>query len=129
MPYGTACHRLRKLVLFDLLKRHNENVCYRCGQAIELIDELTMEHKKPWENEDAQLFWSLNNIAFSHEFCNYRAKRYTGARAEHGTPSRYRAGCRCDLCRAAASAARLEQFHIHGRPSRRKVLATPEEAG
>ena len=28
MPIGTATNRLKKLVMFDILKRHNENFCY-----------------------------------------------------------------------------------------------------
>lgn len=75
MPKGTAANRLRKLVLFDVLKRHNENICYRCNQQIESVDELSIEHKEPWENRDAALFWDMRNIAFSHLLCNIRAAR------------------------------------------------------
>lgn len=70
MSYGTAQHRLRKLVLFDLLKRHNENSCFRCGHTIEGADELSIEHKQPWLDASAKLFWDLSNIAFSHLRCN-----------------------------------------------------------
>ena len=70
MPHGTATNRLRKLVLFDLLRRHNENVCFKCTSLIETADELSIEHKQPWEGRDVNLFWDLNNIAFSHLRCN-----------------------------------------------------------
>ena len=70
MPFGTACGRLRKMVLFSVLKKHEENVCVRCNGAIELVDDLSIEHIKPWENVSVDLFWDLNNIAFSHIHCN-----------------------------------------------------------
>lgn len=72
MPFGTACGRLRKLVLFSLLQRHGENICFKCERRIESADELSLEHKKPWQNTDPRLFWDLNNIAFSHLRCNRR---------------------------------------------------------
>ncbi|VVB52082.1 Uncharacterised protein [uncultured archaeon] len=75
MPRGTAANRLRKLVLFDVLKRHDENVCYRCELEIESADKLSIEHKEPWENVDVSLFWDLSNVAFSHLSCNCAAAR------------------------------------------------------
>jgi hypothetical protein len=75
MPHGTANGRLRKMILFDLLKRHNENICIRCNKPIECIDDLSIEHIKPWEGISAELFWDLNNIAFSHLVCNQSFKR------------------------------------------------------
>ena len=70
MSFGTAQNRLRKLVLFNLLKRHNENVCYRCGEEIETAEKLSLEHKEAWLNVSIELFWDLDNIAFSHLRCN-----------------------------------------------------------
>jgi hypothetical protein len=70
MPFGTATHRLRKMVLFSILKRHGENICYACGNPIESVEELSMEHKEPWEGRNSDLFWDVNNIAFSHRACN-----------------------------------------------------------
>jgi hypothetical protein len=51
MPHGTAGNRLRKLILFDLLRRHGENVCLKCSKEIETADELSIEHKQPWCND------------------------------------------------------------------------------
>lgn len=76
IPHGTANHRLRKMILFDLLVRHNENVCIRCGEPILLIEELSVEHIKPWEGISADLFWDLKNIAFSHMGCNRPHRPY-----------------------------------------------------
>lgn len=77
MPHGTAHHRLNKLVMFDLLRRHNENICFRCGQPIETGKDLSIEHKEPWlDRENAvEMFFDLNNIAFSHLSCNIGASR------------------------------------------------------
>jgi hypothetical protein len=70
MPHGTAASRLRKNVLFFLLKKHNENFCFNCKQVIEKVEDLSIEHKLPWEGRSAELFWDLDNIAFSHLHCN-----------------------------------------------------------
>lgn len=76
MHYGTACNRLRKMVLLRLLKKYEENVCFKCSQKIETIEELSIEHKEPWEGVSVELFCDLENIAFSHLRCyvphNYR---------------------------------------------------------
>lgn len=72
IPFGTACHRLRKMVLFHILRKHNENVCFKCSLIIDSVAELSIEHKKPWQGVDIELFWDLENIAFSHLKCNVR---------------------------------------------------------
>jgi hypothetical protein len=79
MPHGTAAGKLRKNILFHLLKKHSENVCVRCSKIIEDVRELSIEHLKPWEGISAELFWDLNNIAFSHTQCN-RPHRTTSLR-------------------------------------------------
>lgn len=70
MPFGTACNRLRKNILFQFIVRLKENVCFKCGESILVVEDLSIEHKEPWEGRDAKLFWDLNNIAFSHLKCN-----------------------------------------------------------
>ena len=70
MSRGTAVNRLRKMVMFHLLQKHGENVCFKCSKIIESADELSIEHKQPWENISVEPFWSLDNIAFSHRRCN-----------------------------------------------------------
>lgn len=77
MSHGTAANRLRKMILFRQLKKHGENVCVRCGKSIEAVEDLSIEHIKPWEGISAELFWDLENIAFSHISCN-RPHRYPG---------------------------------------------------
>jgi len=75
MSHGTACGRLRKSILFNLLVKHNENTCVRCGALITVVEDLSIEHLKPWEGISAELFWDLNNIAFSHMRCNAPHRR------------------------------------------------------
>lgn len=88
MSHGAAASRLRKLVLFRQLQKHNENVCVKCNRNIETADELSLEHVQPWENRSADLFWDLDNVAFSHADCN-KPHEY-GAK---GKPSSRRIEC------------------------------------
>ncbi len=75
MPLGTAYAKLRKSVLFKLVKQTNQNVCFHCKKTIESIDEFSIEHKIPWLDNNPDLFWNLDNIAFSHLTCNVSAAR------------------------------------------------------
>jgi len=79
MNVGTAQGRLDKHILFWLIKKAGLDTCYRCGQTIDRIEDLSTDHKEPWLDVDPALFWDVeNNIAFSHRSCNYRAARPTG---------------------------------------------------
>ncbi len=75
MPFGTAMHKLRKSITFHLLQKLGENICYVCKETIDTVDELSYEHKVPWEGIDPELFWDLDNIAFSHLWCNRPHRR------------------------------------------------------
>lgn len=86
MNYGTACNRLRKAVLFKFVCLANQNLCYRCGDIIQTEDEFSIDHKQPWmyhENAN-ELFFDLENIAFSHLSCNVKSSR-CNMRARSGT--------------------------------------------
>lgn len=72
MPFGTATNRLRRAIIFRLLKKLGEDKCFQCGTAIEQLVDLSIEHKMPWAG-DAAMFWDLENIAFSHLKCNIGA--------------------------------------------------------
>jgi len=74
MPRGTANARLRKKVLFELLRSIGKNICYRCEQPITLSEDLAIEHVEDWKDDD-ELFWKLTNIAFSHRDCSSGAAR------------------------------------------------------
>ena len=72
MSIGTASNRLRKKILFDLVKKTNQDNCYRCNKKITDISNLTIEHKVRWldSKNPIELFFDLDNIAFSHSKCN-----------------------------------------------------------
>ena len=78
MPYGTANGKLRKNIMFDMMARLGEDVCFQCGKRIESVDDLSIEHKVAWLDNNPDLFWSLDNIAFSHLSCNSLARRRNG---------------------------------------------------
>lgn len=101
MPIGTATNRLKKSVLFSLLKKLDENICFQCNQVIDLEDDLSIEHKIPWldSQNPVEMFFDLDNIAFSHLSCNIGSARRTFSK--HGTVNRYFGGCRCKECTQA----------------------------
>jgi len=70
MNHSTAASKLRKMLLFKYVKLAGHDTCYKCGSKIESIDDFSIEHKKPWLYENPNLFWDLDNIAFSHMRCN-----------------------------------------------------------
>jgi hypothetical protein len=57
-------------LLFDLAKKLNLTNCFKCGLEITSTKELSIEHKIPWFDNKIDLFWDLNNLAFSHRKCN-----------------------------------------------------------
>ena len=71
MNFCTATNRLKKAILFELIKECNKNYCYHCGEEI-LLEDLSIEHKVPWmySSDPKKLFWDLENISFSHLSCN-----------------------------------------------------------
>jgi hypothetical protein len=77
MPFGTACARLRKAVMFQLVQDTKRDVCFRCGKRIKSVDDFTLDHKRPWLGSKNPIasFFSIRNIAFSHHFCNTRLAR------------------------------------------------------
>jgi hypothetical protein len=92
MPQGTAMNRLRKMVLFRQLKKYNDNICTRCEKEIETVNELSIEHIKPWEGRSAELFWDMDNISFSHLRCNI-AHTFHGGIARRRIPPDGMAWC------------------------------------
>lgn len=103
MNFGTASNRLRKLIMFDMMGRLDEDTCFRCGTKISTPDELSIEHKLPWQ-KNVELFWDLTNIAFSHLRCNVVAGERLhgpGPSQVHGFSMYTNHGCRCDTCREA----------------------------
>ena len=76
-------HHLRRMVMFDLVKLCGMHICYQCLDEIEDIADFSIEHKIPWLDSEnpRELFFDLDNIAFSHVRCNTNAaRRYKGPR-------------------------------------------------
>lgn len=82
LPLGTASNRLRKLLLFSLAGKLNMLQCFRCNKLIDNVAEFSIEHKIAWQNSETpnDLFFAIDNIAFSHLSCNigaaYKHKKY-----------------------------------------------------
>ena len=92
--------RLRKQIMFRLMQKCGEDICYQCGEKIESIDTLSIEHKIPWlDSEDpAGLFFDLDNLAFSHMSCNFGAARKMKPQIHCPSDAAYSRGCRCQSC-------------------------------
>lgn len=99
MNPSTAQNRLRKLILFDLIKKLKLNKCYQCGEEITESEHLSIEHKIPWLDSEnpKELFFDLNNISFSHLSCNVSARRNSSVK--HPSATAYKYGCRCKECK------------------------------
>lgn len=67
-----AARQLTRMVILHLLQKSEQHYCYRCGQPIEIVKNLSIEHKIPWRDSEnpRELFFDLDNIAFSHRRCN-----------------------------------------------------------
>ena len=80
MPFGTARPRLIKMLLFSLVQQVGQDICFQCDKQIKDIKNLSIDHKIPWLNsgKPKELFWDLNNIAYSHTSCNALAGASVG---------------------------------------------------
>jgi len=100
IPIGTAQNKLRKSIMFFLIQKCGLDICYQCGEKIETVDDFSIEHKIPWMDSanPKELFYNIDNIAFSHLACNIKAGRNT-RELQHGTEYAYfKAKCRCEKC-------------------------------
>lgn len=89
---STAQNQLRKLIVFNLVKKCDLDTCYRCGQKIETVEDLSFDHKIDWlyKENAKELFFDVENIAFSHKSCNYSARGMTKAiRSKSGAKGIY----------------------------------------
>ncbi len=115
MPIGKAAHKLRRAIIYHLAKKLDMDICYRCNKSIDKIEEFTIDHKIPYLNSEnpSKLFFDLENIAFSHKSCNFKASRRPTTRKSHLKPIKIgvilpvkthgsaglRKGCRCLICK------------------------------
>ena len=96
---GTAMHRLKKIIMFELAKKAGLSRCHRCKLLITDVAEFSVEHIEPWLWNDVKLFWDINNIAFSHLSCNSAAAQ---VKTECGSYAKYKSKkCRCPVCHIA----------------------------
>ena len=77
MSLGAARNILHKSILFNLVCKLEQNVCFQCGEPIINIDDFSIEHKQPWLHkvDCKELYFDLSNIAFSHLKCNIKSAR------------------------------------------------------
>ena len=113
MSQSTAHRQLTKKLLYAFMLKAGETKCYRCKKPL-LFEDFSMDHKEVWRNKPNayELYFDLDNIAFSHQHCNSGAAKKGGwnkGKVTHGT-SGYRLGCRCDVCKSAYSTARAERY-------------------
>ena len=99
MPHTTASGRLKKMLMFALAQELGRDVCYRCEKRITNCHEFTVDHKKPWlySSNPLENFFDLENVAFSHSWCNSQAARRV--KSVHPSAAHYHGGCRCDECK------------------------------
>ena len=85
MNPSTASGRLVKDILYKLIVDTNQNTCYHCGEQMDR-DTFSIEHKTPWLDsiDPVGLYFSLDNISFSHQSCNSGAAR--SAKRKYETP-------------------------------------------
>lgn len=95
MDVGTATNRLKKQMLFQMAVALELDNCHKCDSLISTYEELTMDHIRPWRptkngaKGNADLFWDLDNIAFTHRKCN-KQDRTTAKIGPNGTSWCYR---------------------------------------
>lgn len=116
MAHGTAANRLRKMIMFSLVQQVGLDTCYRCGEKIDDVSDLSIEHKDPWldSTDPVGKYFDLSNIAFSHLTCNIASHTQVNKGqiiSKHGTLNRYeRHGCRCTDCKSAKSAHNRKRY-------------------
>jgi hypothetical protein len=75
MDFGKANQRLFKMMVWKMATKCGMDKCSHCKQRIEEPENLSLEHIVPWRGIEGrparpELFWDLDNIAFSHIWCN-----------------------------------------------------------
>ena len=76
---SSATNKLLRNLIFNFIKETNKDLCYRCNEKILTLREMSIDHKINWLDSDnpKELFFNLDNIAFSHLGCNARHTRKT----------------------------------------------------
>lgn len=110
MNPSTASHRLIKDLLFDFILK-GRHKCYKCDGKL-TRETFSIEHIIPWLDSDnpSELFFSLDNIAYSHLSCNSRDARRNYTKAKHGTQNKYKSGCKCQPCKDAEALGARKRY-------------------
>lgn len=110
MNAGTASGRLLKDILFKFVSDAG-HVCFRCGGAMKRED-FSIEHKEPWLDsaDPTGLFLNLENIAFSHRACNYRAGRLNPPNKKYASPKERKAAFDASRVRVYDPERRRDQY-------------------
>lgn len=89
MSLGKANNILKKKLLFVLSQELHKNICYRCNNKIESVEDFSIEHIVAWLDSDDPLasFLDINNITFSHLRCNIVARNAKGVNLGESHPS------------------------------------------
>ena len=76
MDAGTASNRLVKDLLWNFIVQSGEGYCHHCGEPM-TRKTFSIEHIEPWlhSKDPRGLFFSIDNISFSHRSCNFSAAR------------------------------------------------------
>ena len=75
MPIGTASHRLRKMIMLQLLRELRKDSCLRCLARIKEPEDLAVDHKSCMARRVTRTVLGSRNIGFSHRRCNSIARR------------------------------------------------------
>jgi hypothetical protein len=101
VAYGTARNKLIKNLLWNFVRSSNLNICFQCNEKINNIEDLSIEHKIPWQSaaDPISAFYDLENIAYSHLKCNMKAGgKLNTIPCESRKAARK--GCNCDYCKS-----------------------------
>ena len=91
---------LMKDLVFYYLKTLGLNICCKCKKPLKRED-FTIDHIQSWRNKPnaKELFFSIDNIGFSHFTCNSSHSAYNKLEDKPHGHSMYSKGCRCDICK------------------------------
>ena len=86
MNPSTASGRLVKDILWSLLVETNKHLCCKCNKEM-TRETYSIEHITPWLDSDdpVGLYFSLENISFSHLSCNISDARRPKPRSKEET--------------------------------------------